>query len=67
LQFFTTNPFDILNDVGANLTAPNISGGYAATYSVLVSTTYENVFEAKKNQDTASVLKEEQASIIYDI
>jgi hypothetical protein len=49
------------------LTAPNISGGYAATYSVLVSTTYENVFEAKKNQDTASVLKEEQASIIYDI
>ncbi|MFA6892232.1 MAG: extracellular solute-binding protein [Sphaerochaetaceae bacterium] len=66
LQFFKTNPFDILNDVGADLTAPNISGGYAATYSVLVSTTYENVFEAEKDKDTASVLKQEQASIIYD-
>jgi arabinosaccharide transport system substrate-binding protein len=67
LKFFKTNPFDILNDVGADLTAPDISGAYAATYSVLVSTTYENVFEAQKDKDTGKVLKDEQASVIYDI
>lgn len=66
LKFFKTNPFDILNDVGSDLTAPNISGAYAATYSVLVSTTYSNVFENEVDQDAASILKDEQASVIYD-
>ena len=40
LSYFTTNPFDILKANGTDLTAPDISGSYSATYSTLVSTTY---------------------------
>ncbi len=33
LAYFTTNPFDILKENGTDITAPNISGSYSATYS----------------------------------
>lgn len=66
LQFFINNPFDILNDVGTDLTAPNISGAYSVTYSTLVSTTYVNLFENNIAGDTENILKDEQASVIYD-
>ena len=68
LNYFITNPLDVLNEVGkgGDLTAPDISGGYAATYTVLVSTTYVNAFENKVNDDAAKILKNEQATVIYD-
>lgn len=66
LKYFTTNPFDVIRKNGTDLTAPDISGAYSATYSVLVSTTYVNAFETAKDQDPAELLKNEQASIIYD-
>lgn len=70
ISYFTTNPFDVLNDIkdkyGLNLTAPNISGGYAATYSVLVSTTYENAFEGSPDEDASKLLDSEQSTIVYD-
>lgn len=66
LQYFTTNPFDIIKKNGTDLTAPNISGGYSAAYSVLVTTTYSNAFEASPDEDAAELLKNEQASIIYE-
>ncbi len=66
LQYFTTNPFDIIKKNGTDLTAPNISGGYSAAYSVLVTTTYVNAFEASPDEDAAELLKNEQASIIYE-
>ena len=65
LSYFATNPFDILKKNGTDLTAPDIGGGYAATYSVLVSTTYVNAFELSIEEDAASLLEMEQASIIY--
>ena len=69
IAYFTTNPFDVLNEVkadyGLDLTAPNISGGYSAAYSVLVSTTYENAFEASVDTDAAELLENEQATIVY--
>jgi arabinosaccharide transport system substrate-binding protein len=66
LQYFTTNPFDIIKKNGTDLTAPDISGGYSAAYSALVTTTYENAFEASPDEDAAELLKNEQASIIYE-
>ncbi len=66
LQYFTTNPFDIIKKNGTDLTAPNISGGYSATYSVLVSTTYANAFELATDEDAGELLKTEQSSIVYD-
>lgn len=66
LQYFTTNPFDILKKNGTDLTAPSIAGSYSATYSVLVSTTYANAFEAAADQDAGELLKTEQATIIYE-
>ena len=66
LQYFTTNPFDILKKNGTDLTAPDISGQYANTYSTLVSTTYENAFEASVDEDAKELLQNEQDSIITD-
>lgn len=66
LKYFQTNPFDILNKVGTDLTAPNISGAYASTYDVLVSTTYVNAFEAAPDEDVKELLETEEASVIYD-
>ena len=69
IAYFQTNPFDVLNDIRANygldLTAPNISGGYSAAYSVLTTTTYENAFEMSIDQDAQELLDSEQATIIY--
>ena len=66
LNFFTTNPFDVLNQVGPDLVSVNIKGGYTPTYSVLVSTTYQNAFETTPDTPAADLLTEEQATIIYD-
>ena len=71
LKFFINSPFDILQDLYnttdvSTLTAPNISGGYAAAYSVLVSTTYYNAFEGDVERDAQELLDEEQATIIYE-
>lgn len=62
-------PFDLLqniyNSADVNtLVAPDISGTYADTTRVLTSTTYYNLFEGDPESDIASVLKEEQASVI---
>ncbi len=65
LAYFQTNPFDILKKNGTDLTAPDISGAYSATYSVLVSTTYSNAFELATDQDALELLQSEQDSIIY--
>lgn len=65
LQYFLTNPFDILLKNGTDLTAPNISGGYSATYSVLCSTTYVNAFEMSIDTPADELLANEQATIIY--
>lgn len=65
LNYFTTNPFDILKENGTDLTAPDISGAYSATYSTLVSTTYSNAFEMSFDQDAMELLQAEQDSIIY--
>lgn len=65
LNYFTTNPFDIIKKNGTDLTAPNIAGGYSATYSVLVSTTYANAFELALDEDATALLEAEQSSIIY--
>ena len=65
LSFFLTNPFDILKANGTDITAPNISGSYSATYSTLVSTTYSNAFEFSTDQDAAELLQSEQDTIIY--
>lgn len=65
LSYFTTNPFDILKENGTDLTAPDISGAYAATYSTLLSTTYANAFEMALDQDAMELLQAEQDSIIY--
>lgn len=65
LSFFTTNPFDILKKNGTDLTAPDISGSYSATYSTLVSTTYANAFEMAVDEDAAELLQSEQDSVIY--
>ncbi len=66
LSYFTTNPFDILKKNGTDLTAPNISGGYAATAAVLFSTTYANAFELDTETPATELLEMEQASIVYD-
>ena len=65
LAYFMTNPFDILKKNGTDLTAPDISGAYAATYQTLVSTTYSNAFEMSVDRDAMELLQEEQDSIIY--
>lgn len=65
LAYFQTNPFDILKKNGTELTAPDISGAYAATYQTLVSTTYANAFEMDTERDAMELLQEEQDSIIY--
>jgi len=65
LQYFTTNPFDVLKKNGTDLTAPDIRKSYAATYSVLCSTTYVNAFETSINQDAMELLKNEQSTIMY--
>lgn len=65
LNYFTTNPFDILKENGTDLTAPDISGAYSATYSTLISTTYSNAFEMAFDQDAMELLQAEQDSIIY--
>jgi arabinosaccharide transport system substrate-binding protein len=65
LQFFTTNPFDILKANGTDITAPNIRGAYSATYSVLVSTTYANAFENSVDEDAMQLLQDEQDTIVY--
>ncbi len=65
LAYFTTNPFDILKKNGTDLTAPDISGQYAATYQTLVSTTYSNAFEFAPDQDATELLQGEQDSIIF--
>ena len=66
LKYFQTNPFDIIKKNGTDLTAPDIAGGYSATYSVLVSTTYSNAFEMSTDEDASELLKNEQATIVYD-
>lgn len=66
LSYFATNPFDILKRNGTDLTAPNIAGGYSATYGVLVSTTYANAFESAFDQDASELLANEQSTVIYD-
>jgi len=55
----------ILKENGTDITAPNISGSYSATYSTLVSTTYSNAFEISVDQDAKELLQSEQDSIIY--
>ncbi|MBQ1311454.1 MAG: extracellular solute-binding protein [Blautia sp.] len=65
LNYFMTKPFDILKKNGTELTAPDISGQYAATYQTLVSTTYSNAFEMSVDRDVYELLQEEQDSIIY--
>ena len=65
LAYFQTNPFDILKKNGTDLTAPDISGQYAATYQTLVSTTYSNAFEMSVDQDVNELLQSEQDSIIF--
>lgn len=65
LAYFQTNPFDILKKNGTDLTAPDISGTYSATYSVLVSTTYSNAFEFSTDQDAMELLQAEQDTIIF--
>lgn len=65
LKYFKTNPFDVLKKNGTDLTAPDISGAYSATYSTLVSTTYSNAFEFAPDQDAMELLQAEQDSIIY--
>ena len=65
LAYFSTNPFDILKKNGTDLTAPDISGQYAATYQTLVSTTYSNAFEFSPDQDATELLQAEQDSIIF--
>ena len=65
LSYFTTNPVDILKANGTDLTAPDISGSYSATYSTIVSTTYSNAFEISTDQDAMELLQGEQDSIIY--
>ena len=65
LAYFTTNPFDGLKKNGTDLTAPDISGQYAATYQTLVSTTYSNAFEFSPDQDATELLQAEQDSIIF--
>jgi arabinosaccharide transport system substrate-binding protein len=70
IGYFATNPFDVLNSIkdtyGLDLVAPNIAGGYAQTYSVLVTTTYANAFESSFKQDASELLANEQKTIIYD-
>lgn len=65
LAYFATNPFDILKKNGTDLTAPDISGQYAATYQTLVSTTYSNAFEFSPDMDATELLQQEQDSIIF--
>jgi arabinosaccharide transport system substrate-binding protein len=65
ISYFQTNPFDILKKNGTDLTAPDISGNYSATYSILVSTTYANAFEAAIDEDAMELLQNEQDTIIY--
>lgn len=65
IAYFATNPFDVLKKNGTDLTAPDISGSYSATYSTLVSTTYANAFEASIDQDATELLQGEQDTIIY--
>lgn len=65
IAYFATNPFDVLKKNGTDLTAPDISGSYSATYSTLVSTTYANAFEASIDQDAMELLQGEQDTIIY--
>lgn len=65
LKFFATNPFDVLNEIGFDVPAPNIRGGYAATYNVITTTTYVNAFELAIDQDVNELLEAEQASIVY--
>lgn len=70
ISYFATNPFDVLNDVkaqyGLDLVAPNIAGGYAETYNVLVTTTYQAAFESAYDEDASELLANEQKTIIYD-
>lgn len=66
VQYFTTNPFDVLNQVGSDLTSMSIKGAYAPTYNVLISTTYQNAFETSIDTPAADLLAEEQATIIFD-
>ena len=54
-----------MKENGTDITAPNISGSYSATYSTLVSTTYSNAFEISVDQDAKELLQSEQDSIIY--
>jgi len=65
LSYFTTNPFDVIRENGTDLTAPDISGGYSATYSQLVSSTYVSAFESAIDQDAMELLESEQSMIIY--
>ncbi len=65
LNYFVTNPFDVLKKNGTDITAPDISGAYSATYSTLVSTTYSNAFEFAPDQDAMELLQAEQDTIIY--
>ena len=65
LNYFTTNPFDILVKNGTELTAPNIAGAYAECYGVLTSSTYQNAFETSPDEDPAELLKNEEASVLY--
>ncbi len=70
IQYFQTNPFDVLNEIraeyGIDLIAPDISGAYAACSSTLRSTIYPNVFDLDLEADVSQLLQENQDSIIYD-
>jgi len=66
LQYFTTNPFDILKKNGTDITAPNIQGAYSAVASTLYSTVYSRAFETDIDTDAMTLLEEEQSTIIYD-
>lgn len=70
VKYFANNPFDALNAVkdkyGVDgLVALSIDGCYAATYSVLVSTTYQRAFEGELDTPAADLLAEEQATVVY--
>ena len=60
LRYFLTNPFDILKKNGTDLTAPNIRRKFAETYEVLISSTYNRVFQTEKDKDVMKILREEQ-------
>lgn len=63
LNYFMTNPFDILRKNGSDLVAPNIRGSFAQTYETLITSTYERVFSSERGGSTERILRDEQSRI----